>query len=70
MIYVGIIQDTILRALLEIYKNDNIDKNSLDTLLVSYNKVAKNIMTSKEAKNLISQKINKTFLFDKYHINY
>ncbi len=32
---------------------------------MSYNKVAKHIMTSKEAKNLISQKINKTFLFDK-----
>lgn len=35
---------------------------------MSYNKVAKHIMTSKEAKNLISQKINKTFLFDKYFI--
>ena len=44
-------------------------KNQINTLLMSYNKVSKQIMTSKEAKTLISKKINKAFLFEKYFKN-
>lgn len=65
----GIIQDTILRAILEIYKTQTLDESLINNLLNVYNKVSKNIMTSKEAKKLISNKINKTFLFEKYFKN-
>jgi len=70
----GIIQDTILRALLDIYKkqNDKENKSSLLTqtsLLSSFEKVYSNLLNSKEALNLINQKVNKKFLFEKFFKN-
>jgi 2-phosphoglycerate kinase len=67
---IGMIQETILRSFKDIYQNNisNYDESNdmLSNYFNNFSKLSKNLLSSKEAGVLISQKVNKNFLFEKY----
>lgn len=67
---IGMIQETILRSFKDIYNNNisNYDESNdmLSNYFNNFSKLSKNLLSSKEAGVLISQKVNKNFLFEKY----
>lgn len=66
----GMIQETILRALRDIHSNKlsmyNEESDNLPNYFNCFSKFKKNVLSSKEANILISQKVNKNFLLEKF----
>lgn len=66
---ITMIQETILRSFKDIYTNNVLNFNEENDNFANYfnnfSKLSNNLLSSKEANVLISQKVNKTFLMEK-----